>query len=381
MDLFDLIVNREQFDKTKEQYDTALEKATGIIICGLGGASGHVFRYLEGKNLCPKIKYLRDKKYTVNGIEEFNGYPVISDDELKKVYDGELIICTPKTLDGYWGCINDMKAISVPEANIISALDVIFFEDSEMYNNRKMPLAYLKEHKKEFEEAYLLLQDERSRQVFTGVLNYKLTGDMEHYMLPITSKQGGHGFDDDFFTTSDEDIYIDLGAYTGDTARLYIKKTNGHYGKILCFEPDPVNYQKLSTWLKLEHPKNVFAYEIGAGAEKGELTFSSSENDSSHVTETGNITIKIDAVDNILKGGRADYIKFDVEGSEYEALLGLRETIQKYHPNMCISCYHLQSDFYKLPLLVKRICPGYKLYLRQYLMRCTSTELFAIYEA
>ena len=60
-----------------------------------------------------------------------------------------------------------------------------------------------------------------------------------------------------------------------------------------------------------------------------------------------------------------DYIKYDVEGAETEALLGSREIIAKDAPALLVSAYHRSADLFRLPLLVHELNPDYKLYLRR----------------
>lgn len=40
-------------------------------------------------------------------------------------------------------------------------------------------------------------------------------------------------------------VYIDCGAYNGDTVLEYAAFTNREYKKIYAFEPDPENLKKL----------------------------------------------------------------------------------------------------------------------------------------
>ena len=60
-----------------------------------------------------------------------------------------------------------------------------------------------------------------------------------------------------------------------------------------------------------------------------------------------------------------DFIKYDVEGSEYEALLGSQKTIQRCAPKLLVSLYHRSEDLFVLPRLVKQLNPSYRLYLRK----------------
>ena len=71
----------------------------------------------------------------------------------------------------------------------------------------------------------------------------------------------------------------------------------------------------------------------------------------------------------------------DVEGAEREALWGASRSIVRYAPKLMVSLYHRNEDIYELPLLVKRINPRYKLYIRhQQYIPAWETNLFAICE-
>jgi FkbM family methyltransferase len=76
------------------------------------------------------------------------------------------------------------------------------------------------------------------------------------------------------------------------------------------------------------------------------------------------VSIKTISIDEFLKEEnlkRIDFIKMDIEGSEEKALLGAKETLRKFKPKLAITIYHNLNDFYKLPLLIKRLNPDYKI--------------------
>ena len=73
-------------------------------------------------------------------------------------------------------------------------------------------------------------------------------------------------------------------------------------------------------------------------------------------------------LDGILCGEAVDYIKFDVEGAEKEALMGCEKTIAAYRPDLCISLYHRSGDIFNLPLMLEKASPGYSMFLRR--VRC-----------
>ena len=90
----------------------------------------------------------------------------------------------------------------------------------------------------DIEKVYALLEDEISRSCFKNVLSFKITGDIS-YLREFSDK------DEPFSLLSlgEDEIYCDLGAYTGDTVREFVGKV-GTYRHIYAFEPAKKNFQK-----------------------------------------------------------------------------------------------------------------------------------------
>ena len=72
-----------------------------------------------------------------------------------------------------------------------------------------------------------------------------------------------------------------------------------------------------------------------------------------------------DTLDCLSGGEKVDYIKYDVEGAEYEALTGSAGTIKRYSPELSVSVYHRSEDIFKLIIKLKSINPSYRFYLRR----------------
>ena len=67
----------------------------------------------------------------------------------------------------------------------------------------------------------------------------------------------------------------------------------------------------------------------------------------------------------------------DIEGAEYRALLGAKETIKKYRPKMALSVYHKPQDIIEIPTLLLEYHEDYKFALRQYSSIGDETVLYA----
>ena len=91
--------------------------------------------------------------------------------------------------------------------------------------------------------------------------------------------------------------------------------------------------------------------------------------------------IKATTIDNEVKKrdiNRVGLIKMDIEGSEYRALEGAKDTIQKFKPILAISVYHRLFDFYEVPQFINNLNLGYKFYLQHSTVHGDETVLFAI---
>ena len=80
----------------------------------------------------------------------------------------------------------------------------------------------------------------------------------------------------------------------------------------------------------------------------------------------------------MIRDERVTFIKMDIEGSEYNALLGARETIVKDRPKLAVSIYHKKEDIWTLPSLILEMVPDYKLFFGHYSIAAAETVLYAI---
>ena len=142
-------------------------------------------------------------------------------------------------------------------------------------------------------------------------------------------------------------------------------------------EPDARNFRKLKTYAESETRAEVIPVHAGAWSESTTLYFDASGNRNASFGENRSETladrpvklteIQVDTLDRVLDGERVDYVKYDVEGSEKEALLGSKETLAAYKPTLLVSLYHRNEDLFALPLLIHREYPAYRaFYLRRF---------------
>jgi FkbM family methyltransferase len=175
-----------------------------------------------------------------------------------------------------------------------------------------------------------------------------------------------------------DEIYIDAGAFDGDTVGQFVRWSGGNYQKIYALEPDPGNLVQLRE--KTASVKNLEIIPKGAWHEDGVL-FLDSQADSGrsssvHEGETG-VQVPVTAIDSIVENDRVTLIKMDIEGAELNALRGARETIRRCKPRLAVCIYHKPEDVLTIPTYLLELNPDYRLRIRHHSLSYWETVLYA----
>ena len=224
----------------------------------------------------------------------------------------------------------------------------------------------------EYKYTYNLLADTQSKEIFTKILNFKISFDY-NFMEGFTNDHKGQYFDKEILPEFKELSFVDGGGYVGDTASEVIKHYP-NFKKIYLIEPIPENIRIAKRDLTLL--EKIEFFNCGIGKTKETLYFNE-EKSFSMAYGNGTQSVKIDTLDNIIKES-IDYIKLDIEGAEQDAIDGAKESIKLYHPTLAICIYHKAEDWYKIPQKVLAIREDYKIYLRHYMEGIFESVLYFI---
>jgi FkbM family methyltransferase len=140
------------------------------------------------------------------------------------------------------------------------------------------------------------------------------------------------------------DVAMDVGGNIG-LQSIRMSKSVGEHGKVFAFEPLTHLQEKLSRNIKLNKADNVKLLPYALSNKESEADFQISKgnwnqgtfNISSNQpgTEVQHVIIKVaDELPDIKALNRLDLVKIDVEGFEYQVLLGLKQTISKHKPRI-----------------------------------------------
>ena len=153
---------------------------------------------------------------------------------------------------------------------------------------------------------------------------------------------------------------------------------------IHAFEPEDKNILQCKRTLK-NHDVDACIKLVPKGlwSTQTSLFFSSSEQihgAGCNINEQGDIEVKVTNIDAYCAEHELipQYIKMDIEGAEYEALLGAKHTIAAHMPYLAICLYHDFDDLWRLPRLIDNWVPSYDMYIGHHSNRWFETVLYCI---
>jgi len=212
--------------------------------------------------------------------------------------------------------------------------------------------------------AFELWADEESRRQFVAHLRFRLF--IDHEALPLNEGQGY--FPDIFPELHAQTVFVDCGAYDGDSIREFLVHQQHRFGRIYAFEPDEANFLRLKSYvesLPLQVSQKIVLHNAGVGETKTRVAFNATGNMSAALASTGIALVNILPLDEIVeRDGNPIFLKLDVEGAEWRALEGARNLIKESEPTIALSVYHQPDDLWELPLLISSLVPSYRFYLR-----------------
>ena len=333
-----------------------------ILLYGMGNGAEKILDVCQSKGITVSGCFASDGFARGNS---FRGFSVCTWGEIKALYGAENVIVLLAFGTSREDVLENIRRIS-KEAELY-APDVPAFGDT-LFDR-----AFFEAHREELERAADLLSDEESKSIFWNVVGFKLTGKISFLESAESDREADLAR---FVRPWELTAAMDLGAYNGDTVRELLDRSQGSIQRIYAMEPDARTYKKLAAYAEGEARAEVIALPMGAWSERDVLSFDASGNRNASVGENRSgvladrpirvRAVEVDSPDNVLGGARVDYIKYDVEGSEREALLGSVRTVSQWEPTLMVSLYHRSEDLFALPLLLRELFPQYEgYYLRR----------------
>lgn len=282
--------------------------------------------------------------------QEFRGFSVLRYEDIKAKYPDCIIVLAfavfrPDMLQFISEIRKDYEVLA-PEMPV--------------FGNNWFTGEYLEKNKSSIAGVREILADEKSKEVYDNLIQYRLTGQLDYLDRATTPRA-------EVFTNilhlGPQEIYVDLGAYRGDTIEEFLGLTGGKYQKIIALEPDEKNFRKLQQ--ATEGMKNIKLYPLASWSEAKVLHFDGGGGRNSSLN-TGKRIAHTTDLDSLLHGDPVTYVKMDVEGADKETLRGMKNTLKQYRPKLAVSAYHRTEDLFLIPDLILSENPDYEIFLRHH---------------
>ena len=212
-----------------------------IFIYGMGDGAEKILRVFDMYNI-PTAGFFASDEF-VRG-HYFKGHLVHSLSQIESLIDDFIIVLAfGAGYESLYNRINDMA-----KRHTLLAPDVPVVGDG------LFTYSYCMENADKLQKVYDLLADDISKQTFADVVNFRISGKIE-YLNDCTFPR--ERIFTDIIRLGDDEEYIDMGAYNGDTVLEFAETVGGEYRQILAVEPDGKNFKKF-----LKNDKKIVDKEI-----------------------------------------------------------------------------------------------------------------------
>lgn len=327
----------------KSSWEKIKESGKAVVIYGMGNGADKVI---------DEFNRLRIPILGVTASDDFVRGQVFRGFTVKKLseFEGDFIIAV-----GFATCIPEVMShiYSLKERYRVIVPCVPVFGD-EIFNRE-----FVEKNADKINAAYNLFEEE-SKSIFAGCVNFIFGGELDILRSITTDKSEAF---ENILKLNNNENYLDLGAYRGDTVEEFLCYCGGEYESITALEPDRRTFRKLCDYLE-SVPRSI-AYRKAIYNETTTICFSNKAGRQSTISEKGE-EIETITVDSLCENKKVSYIKMDVEGAESLAIEGAELILKEQKPMLNIALYHKSADIFDLPLKIAEINPDYKFYIRRH---------------
>lgn len=349
-------LKRIEKDKITEDLAEFLKREQlPLILWGCGDVGASVFDYLKKCGVVVDSVWLDGKQ----GESRFREIEVLSRQEILEKYAEFNVILG----HSHYEMAEPIKR-ELPQIRNVFCMASVSYEQYE-----KVPYAAAEQEAGRFAALADRLADAFSVRNLFAYLNTKITGDYR-YILEAYEKESSF-FHNDVFCVGDSEVYLDIGAYDGDTIRQFLEETGGSYKKMIALEPDDRNFLELGEYLSAERLRNVIISKAGAWNKTEDIRFQAGNEQISGVAmgdeilkSSRVITIHADRMDEMFAGEDITVIKINYFEGVLEALEGCRGILESCRPRMALTVGFDLYNVLKLSEYIASLKLGYRMYLR-----------------
>lgn len=241
-------------------------------------------------------------------------------------------------------------------------------------------------HAEKILSVFDLLEDDISKATYANMIltrmgeaaqNQELTFDRQYFGIP------------EFAEANFDEVFVDCGAYVGDTLEQFLFARSGVFKKVYAFEPVEKSFNAMRA--RVERLEREWALSDGqielirAGVGERSYQTQLKRYGAGDVPATGEALsgesahgdIPVISIDDFFAEQSITFLKADIEGYEWKMLHGAKQVIKRDRPKLAVSMYHTPFDLFRLALWIKSVYPDYKFAARQHYCDVVEPVLYA----
>lgn len=229
---------------------------------------------------------------------------------------------------------------------------------------------------------YDMLEDDLSKRTYANMVMIRMMRSKQDQALVRERSY----YDVHEFASADEpEVYVDCGAYTGDTVERHLLERQGKIQKIVAFEPFEGNFQAMKAcserllrkWGLSENQIELVQAGFGEKSYKSNLEIGGRMDGCRLSGESVHGNVPVIALDDYFAEQPVSFLKADIEGYERRMLCGAKNLIRRDKPKMAVCIYHSALDMCQIAHQIREICPDYRFSVRQHTQDIVDTVLYA----
>lgn len=355
----------EDVDAVKERERTAFDRLLAetngrIVLFGAGNLGRKALRCLRSIGIEPLA--FADSNAACWGIQA-DGVDVLSPKEAADRFGSSAMFMVTIWSLGHAFRETHAKLKSLGCRTVLPSASLRWKFSNELLPDYCQDLPHkLYEQADEVRAAAKLWADDESRSEYLNQIRWRMLGDYDCLGGPHREEQY---FPESLFHLIPGEVFVDCGAYDGDTAKRFISR-NADFGRLLAIEPDPDNHRRLCQWAErqIEVKDRILTHGLAVGASSGSVRFNATGAEGASIAKGGDVLVECASLDDLVADVAPTYIKMDIEGAEEDALQGARQLIHEHSPILAICLYHRPNDLWRIPSLILSLVGSYKLFLR-----------------
>ncbi len=230
-----------------------------------------------------------------------------------------------------------------------------------------------------------VLDDDESIEIYTKLLLHRLTGT---FITPNLYSVNPYFAVPWNISVNPKEVFVDCGAFVGDTVEQYIWTHLGTFGKIFAFEPEKKNYVAMQERIKRLNKEwalsedSIIPVNAGVGVKRSclkvgrDFGLGAMFEEVTQDDEDGDM-VNIYSLDEYFHDQKIDFLKADIESYEYDMLKGAEQVLRRDRPRLAICIYHNISDMYQIILWLHSCNLHYKFSIRHHSVSYAETVLYA----